>query len=124
MVKTMDPVKQTIRRLLQETLAVAQMLPVVKRREFIRQSLDNIRDYCATYEKTFIVCELTITCNQYDLGGCQHQRATLFRGPNENASVAICVAEQGSLLHRNDSPWTVYCDAGDVKPLQPVLVTV
>ncbi|MEM9807502.1 MAG: hypothetical protein AAF959_19735 [Cyanobacteria bacterium P01_D01_bin.56] len=119
----MEHVKQTIRRLLQETLTVAQMLPVAKRQEFIRQSLDNIKDYCTTYEKTFIVCELTITCNQYDLGGCQHHTATLFRGPNEDASVAICVTEQGSLLHRNASPWTMYCNAGDVNPLQPVLAT-
>ncbi|MGD1854388.1 MAG: hypothetical protein ACFB2W_09065 [Leptolyngbyaceae cyanobacterium] len=118
----MEHVKQTIRRLLKETLTVAQKLPVAKRRQFIRQSLDNIHDYCATFEKTFIVCELIVTCDQYDLGGCQHHSATLFRGPNEDASVAICVTEQGSLLHRNDSPWTIYCDAGDVKPAQSVLM--
>ena len=118
MVKTMEHVKQTIRRLLQETLTVAQKLPVAKRRRFVRQSLENIHDYCATFEKTFIVCELTITCDQYDLGGCQHHSATLFRGPSEDASVAICITQQGSLLHRNNSPWTIYCDVGDVSPQQ------
>lgn len=120
----MEHVKQTLRRLLQETITVAQKLPVAKRRQFIRQGLENIQDYCETHGKTFIVCELIITCNQYGLGGCQHHSATLFRGPNEDASVAICITEQGSLLHRNDSAWTVYCDAGDVQPVQPVLVTV
>ncbi|MEM6255940.1 MAG: hypothetical protein AAF821_23765 [Cyanobacteria bacterium P01_D01_bin.156] len=116
-------VKQTIRRLLQETLVIAQKLPISKRREFVRKSLDNIRDYCATFEKTFIACELEITCNQYELGGCQHHSATLFRGPNEDASVAICITEQGSLLHRNDSLWTVYCNAGDVNPIKPILAS-
>ncbi|NEQ50813.1 MAG: hypothetical protein F6K11_11865 [Leptolyngbya sp. SIO3F4] len=120
----MEHVKQTIYRLLQETLSVAQKLPVAKRRKFIRQGLENIQDYCATFEKTFIFHELTITCDQYGLGGCQHHSATLFRGPNEDASVAICVTDQGSLLHRNDSPWTVYRDAGDVNPVQHALATV
>lgn len=117
----MEHVKQTIRRLLQETLTIAEKLPVAKRRTFIRQGLNNIQDYCATFDKTFIVHELTITCDHYDLGGCQYHAATLFRGPNEDASVAICVTDQGSLLHRNDSPWQVYCDAGDVNPAQPIL---
>jgi hypothetical protein len=64
----------------------------------------------------FIVCELRIACDQYDLGGSKHHQATLFRGPSEDASVAICVTEQGSLLHRNDSDWKIYCNAGDVNP--------
>ncbi|MEM9265647.1 MAG: hypothetical protein AAGA46_08995 [Cyanobacteria bacterium P01_F01_bin.13] len=117
----MEHVKQTIRRLLQETLTIAQKLPVAKRRHYIRQSLENIQDYCATFEKTFIVRELIINCDQYELGGCAHHYATLFRGPSEDASVAICITEQGSLLHRNDSPWTVYCNAGDVNPVQAAL---
>ena len=118
----MEHVKQTIRRLLQETLAVAQKLPVAKRRTFVRQSLENIQDYCATFEKTFIVREITINCDQYELGGSQYHYATLFRGPSEDASVAICITEQGSLLHRNDSPWIIYCNAGDVNPVKPALV--
>ncbi|MBT9315892.1 hypothetical protein [Leptothoe spongobia] len=117
----MEHVKQTIRRLLQETLTIAQKLPVARRQQYIRRSLENIQDYCATYEKNFIVREITINCNQYELGGSQYHFATLFRGPNEDASVAICITEQGSLLHRNDSPWKVYCNAGDVNPVQPAL---
>ena len=118
----MKHVKQTIRRLLQETLAIAQKLPVAKRRHYIQQSLENIQDYCATFEKSFIVREIMISCDQYELGGCEHHYATLFRGPNEDASVAICITEQGSLLHRNESPWIVYCNAGDVNPVKPALV--
>lgn len=117
----MEHVKQTIRRLLKETLIIAQKLPVARRRQYIQQSLENIQDYCATFGKTFIVRENTINCDQYELGGSEYHFATLFRGPNEDASVAICITEQGSLLHRNDSPWTVYCNAGDVNPVQPAL---
>ncbi|MEM9483254.1 MAG: hypothetical protein AAGA83_06130 [Cyanobacteria bacterium P01_F01_bin.116] len=114
----MEHVKQTIRRLLQETLTIAQKLPVARRQTYIRQSLENIQDYCATFEKTFIVREITISCDQYEIGGSQHHFATLFRGPSKDASVAICITEQGSLLHRNDSPWKVYCNAGDVHPVE------
>lgn len=113
----MDPVKQKLRRLIQETLTIAQQQPSDKRRRLIRQRLETIQDYCASVEKTFIVFELQITCDQYDLGGSRQHTATLFRGPSEEASVAICVTQKGSLLHRNDSPWCVYCDAGDVNPI-------
>ena len=115
----MEHVKQTLRRLLKETLTTAQTLPVAKRRQAVHRGLHAIQDYCASVGKTFIVCELKITCAQYELGGCWQQSATLFRGPNEDASVAICVTEQGSLLHRNGSPWKIYCDAGDINPVQP-----
>lgn len=117
----MEHVKQTIRRLLRETLVTAQKLPIARRRNYIRQSLENIQDYCATFEKTFIFREITISCDQYGLGGSQYHFATLFRGPSEDASVAICITEQGTLLHRNDSPWKVYCHGGDVHPVQPTL---
>jgi hypothetical protein len=112
----MEQVKQELRRLLQETLAIVQQQPVAERRQFLSKSLCDIQAYCENANKTFIVCELKIACDQYGLGGSKHHHATLFRGPNEDASVAICVTEQGSLLHRNDSPWTIYCNAGDVNP--------
>jgi hypothetical protein len=112
----MEPVKQTLRRLLQETLRSAQQQPIAERRQFVWKRLCDIQAYCENANKTFIVCELSITCNQYELGGSKHHQATLFRGPSENASVAICVTEQGSLLHRNDSDWKIYCNAGDVNP--------
>ncbi|MEM8805978.1 MAG: hypothetical protein AAGF01_08120 [Cyanobacteria bacterium P01_G01_bin.38] len=113
----MDHVKQKLRRLLQEMLITVTQLPAVKRREKIRERLEAIQDYCASVEKTFIVFELRITCDQYDLGGSKQHTATLFRGPNEDASVAICITDRGSLLHRNDSAWQIYCDAGDVNPV-------
>ena len=120
----MEHIKQTLRRILKETLTTAQTLPVANRRQAVHQGLHTIQDYCASVGKTFIVCELKITCAQYELGGCRQQSATLFRGPNEDASVAICVTEQGSLLHRNDSPWKIYCDAGDINPVRPALAAV
>ena len=116
----MEHVKQTVRRLLQETLTVAQKLPVAKRQRFIRQGLENIQDYCATFEKTFIFVELQTTCDRYNLGGSKHHRATLFRGPSKSASVASCVSEQGALLYRNDSSWQIYCNAGDIAPVEHV----
>jgi hypothetical protein len=112
----MEQIKQALRRLLQETLTIAQEKPIAERQQLVRKRLCDIQMYCKNVNKTFIVCELKITCDQYGLGGTHHHYATLFRGPNEDASVAICVTEQGSLLHRNDSPWKVYCNAGDVNP--------
>ncbi len=112
----MEQVKQTLRRLLQETLRGAQQQLIAERRHFVRKKLCDIQAYCENVNKTFIVCELSISCDQYGLGGNKYHHATLFRGPSEDASVAICVTEQGSLLHRNDSDWKIYCDAGDVNP--------
>jgi len=117
-------IKQDLRRLLQRTLLVAQEKPPIARRRFIRESLDYIKTYCEKAGKTFIFCEHAIACNQYDIGGSQHDRATLFRGPNEDASVAICVTEKGTLLHRNDSGWRVYCDAGDVAPTRDRVMAI
>lgn len=101
---------------------VAQQKPRSERYQTVRQRLNKIQDYCTSVGKKFIVCELQITCDQYDLGGNRQINATLFRGPNEDASVAICMTEQGSLLHRNDSPWKDYCDAGDINPVKPDLI--
>ncbi|MGB3574210.1 MAG: hypothetical protein WA783_06175 [Phormidesmis sp.] len=105
-----------LHQLLQETLIAAQAKPVEDRRWFVRESLKYIQFYCKKAGKTFVFYELAITCDQYDLGGRSHQSATLFRGPNEDASVAICVTQAGSLLRHNDSRWQMYCGAGDVAP--------
>ncbi len=114
----MEDIKQTLRRLLQETLNAAPKQPIAERQQFVRDRLRYIQTFCNDIDKTFIVCELRVTCDQYDLGGNSQHRATLFRGPSETASVAICITEQGSVLHRNDSLWQVYDDAGDVSPLK------
>jgi len=113
----MDNIKQTVRSLLQQTLSVAQQKPIAERRQTVRTKLSHIQTYCKEVDKTFIVREVRITCNQYDLGGPQQQSATLFHGPSEDASVAICVTDKGSLLHRNDSLWKIYDNAGDVAPM-------
>ncbi len=110
----MDSIKQELRRLLKETLTIAQTKSVAEREQFIRIRLSQIQTYCKSMNKTFITHELKVTCNEYELGGSYHQTATLFRGPSEDASVAICVTDQGSLLHRNGSLWRAYCNAGDI----------
>ncbi|MEL6384465.1 MAG: hypothetical protein AAFQ89_18815 [Cyanobacteria bacterium J06626_18] len=63
----------------------------------------------------------SITCDEYDLGGSFKDKAILFRGPSEDASVAICLTDKGSLLHRNGSLWRLYGNAGDVNPLNRLL---
>ncbi|MGD1899681.1 MAG: hypothetical protein ACFB16_22390 [Phormidesmis sp.] len=115
-------VKQELRRLLQAALLVAQETAPSEREKSVRESLDNIQTYCKQVDKVFIVCEQSITCAQYKLGGSSLHAATLFRGPSEDASVAICVTDKGSVLHRNDSDWNIYCHAGDVNPLQDELL--
>ena len=107
-------IKRQLRQLLKEILLAAQESSHTERVVLLRHGLKAIQIYCRSVGKTFIFCELKITCDEYGLGGSQQQSATLFRGPSEDASVAICVTDKGSLLHRNDSCWTVYCDAGDV----------
>lgn len=111
-----EHVKQAIRRRIQAALRAAQTLPPDRSVSEIRARLAAIQQYCQTVNKTFIVVEEEITCDQFDLGGDRQDTATLFRGPSESASVAICVTCKGSLLHRNDCPWLVYRDAGDVHP--------
>ncbi|MEM8503891.1 MAG: hypothetical protein AAF716_12140 [Cyanobacteria bacterium P01_D01_bin.1] len=114
----MENIKQTLRRLLQETLYATPEKPIAERQNFVRERLSYIQRLCGNFDKTFIVCELDVTCDQYGLGGSNQHTATLFRGPSEEASVAICITERGSVLHRNDSPWQVYDDAGDVSPMR------
>ena len=122
MVKTKIQIKQELRRRLQEALNSAKYLPPTHCRSEIRKQLIAIQAYCKAVEKTFIFVEQRITCNQYGLGGHYQANATLFRGPNEDASVAICVTDKGSLLHRNSSPWEIYKDAGDINPAQRLIV--
>lgn len=110
----MECVKQELRRQLQVLLRSVKGQHRSKRRRIIRTGLSKIQRYCHSINKTFIFCELEITCADYNLGGSPDNKATLFRGPNEDASVAICITEKGSLLHRNDGPWTIYHNAGDV----------
>ncbi|MEL7520615.1 MAG: hypothetical protein AAF050_01325 [Cyanobacteria bacterium J06649_5] len=112
----MQNVKQELRRLIKETLLITYQKPVVERRRTVRQQLVKIQTYCKDQEKTFIFRELTIRCDQYGVGGNSQDMATLFRGPSEKASVAICVTQKGSILHRNDGCWRVWDNAGDVAP--------
>ena len=107
-------IRQDLRQKIQLTLEIAKDLPPVRCVSMIRRNLADIQNYCAIFGKTFIVVEQNITCDQYDLQGAHSDKAILFRGPDERATVAICVTEKGSLLHRNDSAWTVYRDVGDI----------
>jgi len=109
-----DLVKQEIRQQIDQALRSAQTLPPGDRTNEIRCRLAALQNYCTTVNKTFIVVEQIVTCDRFDLGGSTDERAILFRGPKEEASVAICVTEKGSLLHRNSSPWCVYRNEGDI----------
>lgn len=111
-----DPIKQELRRRIYETLEVASDLAAGDRLDEIKFRLFAIQTYCKTVEKTFIVVEQSIACDQFELGGSPNDTAILFRGPNEDASVAICVTHKGSILHRNDCSWTVYKNEGDINP--------
>lgn len=84
----------------------------------IKDRLIAIQISCKAIHKTFIVVEEQITCADYDLRGSQQDTATLFRGPSEDASVAICVTQKGSLLHRNGYIWNIYKNVGDVNPIE------
>lgn len=116
MVKIKIDIKKELRHRLQKVLHSAKNLPAIKCRNEIRNQLTAIQIYCKANEKKFIFIEQRITCDQYGLGGDRHETATLFRGPNQDASVAICVTDKGSLLHRNSCPWEIYRDAGDTNP--------
>lgn len=107
-------IKQELRRRIQEALHYAKELPPEECLNEIRTRLVGIQLYCQLNEKTFIVVEESIRCNQYDLGGDSQDAATLFRGPSQDASVAVCVTDKGSLLHRNGKLWKVYRSAGDI----------
>jgi hypothetical protein len=110
--------KLELRRRIQEALQSAKDLSPDDCCHEVRVRLSAIREYCQTVKKTFIVVEERITCDQFGLGGVHEELATLFRGPSEDASVAICVTDRGSLLHRNDCPWQIYSDKGDIRSLQ------
>ena len=122
MVKTKIEIKQELRRRLNRALYSAKRLPPVQCRDEIRAQLTDIQRYCKANDKTFIFVEQRIDCTQFGLGGDRRERATLFRGPNEDASVAICVTDMGSLLHRNSCPWEIYKDAGDINPSHSLIV--
>ncbi|WP_228035422.1 hypothetical protein [Oculatella sp. LEGE 06141] len=111
-----EHIKQELRQRIQETLWAAQDLSPEACLQEIQDRLLAIQLYCKTVGKTFIMIEEEITCNQFELGGRSEHGATLFRGPSEDASVAICVTHRGSLLHRNDSSWKIYKSAGDINP--------
>lgn len=110
-----EQIKQELRQSIYAALHTAKDLPPEQCLHEIRRRLFAIQQRCATVGKTFIAIEETITCDQYDLGGYAKDSATLFRGPNVEASVAICVTHKGSLLHRNSSVWQVYKDMGDIR---------
>ncbi len=122
MVKTKIEIKQELRRRLNQALYSAKPLPPVQCRDEIRSRLTDIRKFCKANDKTFIFVEQRITFNQFGLGGNRRERATIFRGHNDEASVDICVTDRGSLLHRNECPWEIYKDAGDVNPERGLLV--
>jgi hypothetical protein len=117
----LDPrlqIKQELRQRIQSALQFAKTLAPDSCLNEIKTRLQAIQSYCETVQKTFIVVEQQITCEQYDLGGTCQDTAILFRGPSEDASVAICVTGKGSLLHRNGCTWQIYKNAGDVNPEQ------
>lgn len=109
-----EQIKQEMRRRIYEALQIAKDLPANDCLSEIRNRLSAVQLYCQSVGKTFIFVEQAITCDQYELGGSQKDSAVLFRGPSEDASVAVCVTEKGSLLHRNSSPWRIYRNVGDV----------
>lgn len=109
-----EKTKQELRRRIQELLQIASELPADASLTEIRKRLLNIQQYAQFMGKGFIFVEQEITCDQYSLEGSGHDAAVLFRGPREDASVAICLTHKGSLLYRNSCPWIVYRDAGDI----------
>lgn len=116
-----DQIKHEIQQRIHETLQSARDLPSNDCLSDVRNKLLAVQQYCQSVGKTFIFVEECITCDQYNLGGHQDDQATLFRGPSETASVAICVTQAGSLLHRNDCPWKIYRHMRDVNPAEHLL---
>ncbi len=109
-----EQIKRELRQRIDETLQNAKNLPPDQCLYEIRSKLFAIQQYCKVHGKTFIAIQETITCDQYGLGGSSADAAMLFRGPSEDASVAICVTKKGSLLHRDGSCWKIYKNADDV----------
>lgn len=114
--KRREKIKQEIRRRIGETLQLSECLSANDCLHEVRKGLLATQEYCESVGKGFLFFEEFITCDQYDLGGTSEDRAILFRGPSEDASVAICVTLKGSLAHRNDSPWRIYKNVGDISP--------
>ncbi|MBF2046892.1 MAG: hypothetical protein IGS54_05900 [Elainella sp. C42_A2020_010] len=112
-----EQIKQELRQRIQAALQSAKELPPEACFNLIKAELSALQRRCQQVGKVFIVVEETITCDQYDLGGNHEDMATLFRGPDENASVAICVTDQGSLAYRNSTPWMTYKNQGDICPI-------
>ncbi len=109
-----EQIKQELSFRIQNILQTAQKLSADDCVPEVRQRLLNLQEYCRLAGKRFIFVEKNIFCNQYDLQGESHDGATLFHGPKEDASVAICVTQKGSLLYRNSSPWIIYRNMGDI----------
>jgi len=109
-------IKVTIAQTIHAILTEAPKFTTAKRSQMVRHNLQVLQHQCSQAGKTFIFIEEAITCDRFDLGGCSAAQATLFRGPDPSASVAICVTDAGSLLHRNGSRWQIYENAGDVAP--------
>ena len=109
-------IKQILSQSIHEALRTAKELESDACLIEVRAQLSALQAYCQMVGKTFVFVEESITCDRYELGGRCEDAATLFRGPSENASVAICVTQEGSLLYRNSSAWVVYKNAGDINP--------
>ena len=109
-----EQIKREVRQRIQAALNTARSLSPEHCVQTIRAELNSLKQYCQSVNKTFIVVEEAIACDQYDLGGSPHNTAILFRGPDARATVAICVTQRGSLLHRNDSDWVTYRAMGDL----------
>ena len=112
--ETKESIRRTLSNGIQNILEMAKTLPPDCRVAMVREKLVDIQQYCSTVGKTFIVVEENIGCHQYDLNGSNQDQATLFRGPDERATVAICVTQKGSLMLRNGPDWVVYRNGGDV----------
>jgi hypothetical protein len=111
-----EQIKQDLRQKIAVILQVAKELPPEVCCDWVRTKLLSLQKHCQMIGKVFIVVEEKITCDCYELGGSHEHAATLFRGPDENASVAICVTGCGSLIYRNSSPWIVHRNFGDINP--------
>jgi hypothetical protein len=111
-----EQVKQELRQRIAATLQTAKELSPEACFNQVKHDLLALQKYCQMVGKVFIVVEEKITCDCYELGGHHEHAATLFRGPDENASVAICVTERGSLVYRNSTPWIIYRNQGDINP--------
>ena len=111
-----ERVKQELGQKIYAALQAAKNLSPEESLKEIKTRLSDIQTECRAIGKPFVFVEERVTCNQHGLKGRSQDSATLFRGPNENASVAICVTDQGSLLHRNGDRWRIYRNVGDVNP--------